>query len=94
MYSKKKKIRQQDVVYDNTSRDAIPKRGYYSELVSDMTKDDPTKGICAKKRMKLILQVGCHVSFIYVSFEASAQNRFHTTGEHFADTFSNIVMYL
>lgn len=57
MYSKKKKIKRHDVVYDNISRDAIPKRGYYSELVSEMVKEDPTKDICAKKRMKLILQV-------------------------------------
>lgn len=57
MYSKRKKIKQQDVVYDNKTRDSIPKRGYYSELVSDMTKEDPAKDICAKKRMKLILQV-------------------------------------
>lgn len=57
MYSKKKKIRQKDVVYDNRTKDTIPKRGYYSELVSDMTKEDPAKEICAKKRMKLILQV-------------------------------------
>lgn len=57
MYSKKKKLRKFDVIYDNTSRNAIPKRGYYSELVSDMTKDDPNKDICVKKRMKMILQV-------------------------------------
>ncbi|XP_037871312.1 dynein axonemal heavy chain 1 isoform X2 [Bombyx mori] len=56
MYSKKKKLRKFDVIYDNTSRNAIPKRGYYSELVSDMTKDDPNKDICVKKRMKMILQ--------------------------------------
>ncbi|XP_026333699.1 dynein heavy chain 1, axonemal-like [Hyposmocoma kahamanoa] len=56
MYSKKKKIKRHDVIYDNISRDAIPKRGYYSELVSEITKDDPTKDLCAKKRMKLILQ--------------------------------------
>ncbi|CAH0397622.1 unnamed protein product [Chilo suppressalis] len=56
MYNKKKKIRQYDVIYDNTTRDSIPKRGYYSELVSDMTKDDSSKDICAKKRMKLLLQ--------------------------------------
>lgn len=57
MYSKKKKIRQHDVVYDNTTRDSIPKRGYYSELVSDMSREDPSKDVCARKRMKLILQV-------------------------------------
>lgn len=57
MYSKKKKLRQHDVVYDNTTRDSIPKRGYYSELVSDMTKDESKAIICAKKRMKLIMQV-------------------------------------
>ncbi|PZC80734.1 hypothetical protein B5X24_HaOG213958 [Helicoverpa armigera] len=56
MYCKRKKIEQHDLVYDNKTRDAIPKRGYYSELVSDMTKDDPTRDICTKKRMKLILQ--------------------------------------
>ncbi|XP_060806154.1 dynein axonemal heavy chain 1-like [Amyelois transitella] len=56
MYSKKKKIKRTDVVYDNKTRDSIPKRGYYSELVSDMTKEDPGKELCAKKRMKLILQ--------------------------------------
>ncbi|XP_050552039.1 dynein axonemal heavy chain 1 isoform X2 [Spodoptera frugiperda] len=56
MYCKRKKIEQHDLVYDNKSRDAIPQRGYYSELVSDLTKDDPTKDICTKKRMKLILQ--------------------------------------
>ncbi|CAH0663656.1 unnamed protein product [Spodoptera exigua] len=56
MYCKRKKIEQHDLVYDNKSRDAIPQRGYYSELVSDLTKDDPSKDICAKKRMKLILQ--------------------------------------
>lgn len=57
MYSKNKKIQQHDVVYNNNTRDDIPKRGYYSELVSDLTKDDPTRDICTKKRMKLILQV-------------------------------------
>lgn len=57
MYCKKKPIRKYDIVYDNTFRDTLPKRGYYSELVSDMTKNDPSKDVCAKKRMKLILQV-------------------------------------
>lgn len=57
MYSKRKKIQRHDVVFDNTARDQIPKRGYYSELVADMTQDDPAKEVCAKKRMKLILQV-------------------------------------
>ncbi|XP_063366022.1 dynein axonemal heavy chain 1-like [Cydia amplana] len=56
MYSRRKKIGQQDVVYDNQTRDSIPKRGYYSELVSDLIKDEKEKGICGKKRMKLILQ--------------------------------------
>ncbi|XP_049878805.1 dynein axonemal heavy chain 1-like [Pectinophora gossypiella] len=56
MYSKKKTVKRHDVIYSNNSRAAIPKRGYYSELVSDLTKDDPTREVCAKKRMKLILQ--------------------------------------
>ncbi|XP_045539469.1 dynein axonemal heavy chain 1 [Papilio machaon] len=56
MYSKKKKIKYHDVVFDNTTRDAIPKRGYYSELVANMLKEEPSKEQCAKKRMKLILQ--------------------------------------
>ncbi|XP_073954769.1 sterile affecting ciliogenesis [Choristoneura fumiferana] len=56
MYSRKKKIRQHDVVYDNTTRDNIPKRGYYSELVSEMLQEEPDRVVCAKKRMKLILQ--------------------------------------
>lgn len=57
MFSRKKRIRQPDVVYDNVLRDSIPKRGYYSELVAEMSKEDPSKDVCAKKRMKLILQV-------------------------------------
>lgn len=57
MYCKRKKIEQHDLVYDNKSRKYIPKRGYYSELVSELSKDDPTRDICSKKRMKLILQV-------------------------------------
>ncbi|XP_075982332.1 dynein axonemal heavy chain 1-like [Anticarsia gemmatalis] len=56
MYSKRKKIQQHDVVYDNNTRDEIPKRGYYSELVAEMSREDPSKEVCAKKRMKLILQ--------------------------------------
>ncbi|XP_045521817.1 dynein axonemal heavy chain 1-like [Pieris brassicae] len=56
MFSKKKKIKHHDVVYDNTERDSIPKRGYYSELVSNMTKEDPSREVYAKKRMKLMLQ--------------------------------------
>ncbi|CAH2098679.1 unnamed protein product [Euphydryas editha] len=56
MHCRKKKIKQHDVVYDNTERDSIPKRGYYSELVSNMTKEDPSKQVFAKKRMKLLLQ--------------------------------------
>ncbi|KAJ8728552.1 hypothetical protein PYW07_006248 [Mythimna separata] len=56
MYCKRKKIEQHDLVYDNKTRDSIPKRGYYSELVSEMSKEDPTKDLCTKKRMKLILQ--------------------------------------
>ncbi|CAG9564862.1 unnamed protein product [Danaus chrysippus] len=56
MHCKKKKIKRQDVVYDNTDRDLIPKRGYYSELVSDMTKEHTAKQVFAKKRMKLLLQ--------------------------------------
>ncbi|KAI8440701.1 hypothetical protein MSG28_009052 [Choristoneura fumiferana] len=43
MYSRKKKIRQHDVVYDNTTRDNIPKRGYYSELVSEMLQEEPDR---------------------------------------------------
>lgn len=57
MYTKKKKIRSYDIVYDNVERDSIPKRGYYSELVSNMTKEDHNKELCMKKRMKLLLQV-------------------------------------
>lgn len=57
MYSKRKKIQQHDLIFDNTTRDDIPKRGYYSELVSELSKDDPSRDICTKKRMKLILQV-------------------------------------
>ncbi|XP_052743009.1 dynein axonemal heavy chain 1-like [Bicyclus anynana] len=56
MHSRKKKIKRHDVVYDNLERDAIPKRGYYSELVSNMTKEDESKLVFAKKRMKLLLQ--------------------------------------
>ncbi|CAH2055603.1 unnamed protein product, partial [Iphiclides podalirius] len=56
LISKKKKIKCHDMVFDNTSRDAVPKRGYYSELVSDMMKEEPSREMCAKKRMKLILQ--------------------------------------
>ncbi|CAF4763844.1 unnamed protein product [Pieris macdunnoughi] len=56
MFSKKKKIKHHDVVYDNIERDSIPKRGYYSELVSNMTKEDPSREVYAKKRMKLMLQ--------------------------------------
>ncbi|CAH2218382.1 jg27821 [Pararge aegeria aegeria] len=56
MQSRKKKIKRHDVVYDNVDRDEIPKRGYYSELVSNMTKDDDSKLVFAKKRMKLLLQ--------------------------------------
>ncbi|CAG5057881.1 unnamed protein product [Parnassius apollo] len=54
--NKKKKIKYHDVVFDNTTRDAIPKRGYYSELVANMIKENPSREMCAKKRMKLILQ--------------------------------------
>ncbi|XP_050357868.1 dynein axonemal heavy chain 1-like [Nymphalis io] len=56
MHSRKKKIKRHDVVYDNTERDSIPKRGYYSELVSNMTKEDASRQVFAKKRMKLLLQ--------------------------------------
>lgn len=61
MFSKRKKIQQHDLVYDNLNRDEIPKRGYYSELVSDMTREDPSKEVYAKKRMKLIHQVGIYI---------------------------------
>lgn len=57
MYSRKKKVKRHDIVYDNPERDSIPKRGYYSELVSNMMKDDSSKYTFAKKRMKLLLQV-------------------------------------
>lgn len=58
MYCRKKKLKQSDLVYDNTSKDLIPKRGYYSELVSDVTKIDMSREMLSyKKRMKLILQV-------------------------------------
>ncbi|CAH0718440.1 unnamed protein product, partial [Brenthis ino] len=56
MHSRRKKIKRHDVVYDNVERDAIPKRGYYSELVSNMMKDLAPKQAFAKKRMKLLLQ--------------------------------------
>lgn len=64
MFSKKKKIKHYDVVYDNTERDSIPKRGYYSELVSNMTKEDPSREVYAQKRMKLMLQVQPFLLFL------------------------------
>lgn len=57
MYTKRKKLQQHDLIYNDNIRNDVPKRGYYSELVADMSKEGHFKSFCAKKRMKLILQV-------------------------------------
>lgn len=58
MFVKNKRIKQHDYIYDSKSRDAIPRRGYYSELISKMANEDnAVTDVCIRKRMKLILQV-------------------------------------
>ncbi|CAB3221174.1 unnamed protein product [Arctia plantaginis] len=56
MYTRRKRIKQLDVVYDSITRDDIPKRGYYSELVSVLTNEDPSQAVASQQRMKLILR--------------------------------------